>query len=88
MTMIIPSRWFAGGKGLDDFRKNMLNDQRIRKIVDYENYKDVFPSLGGLAGGACYFLWDRDHTGKCEVTNKTSDSEMNIMGHFAAVDRS
>ena len=76
MTMIIPSRWFAGGKGLDDFRKNMLNDQRIRKIVDYENYKDVFPSLGGLAGGACYFLWDRDHTGKCEVTNKTSDSEI------------
>ncbi len=76
MTMIIPSRWFAGGKGLDDFRRNMLNDSRIRKIVDYENYKDVFPGLGGLAGGACYFLWDRDHPGKCEVTNRTSDSEV------------
>lgn len=74
LSMIIPSRWFAGGKGLDVFRKNMLSDKRIRKIVDYENYKDVFPGLGGLAGGACYFLWDRDHPGKCEVTNKTSDS--------------
>ena len=64
LSMIIPSRWFAGGKGLDVFRKNMLSDKRIRKIVDYENYKDVFPGLGGLAGGACYFLWDRDHPGK------------------------
>lgn len=76
MSMIIPSRWFAGGKGLDSFRKEMLNDKRIRKIVDYENYKDVFPGLGGLAGGACYFLWDRDHPGTCEVTNKTADSEV------------
>lgn len=76
MSMIIPSRWFAGGKGLDNFRREMLNDNRIRKIVDYENYKDVFPGLGGLAGGACYFLWDRDHPGTCEVTNKTADSEV------------
>lgn len=76
LSMIIPSRWFAGGKGLDNFRRQMLNDSRIRKIVDYENYKDVFPGLGGLAGGACYFLWDRDHPGTCEMTNKTSNSEV------------
>ena len=74
LSMIIPSRWFAGGKGLDGFRREMLTDKRIRKIVDYENYKDVFPGLGGFAGGACYFLWDRDHPGECEVTNKTSNS--------------
>lgn len=72
MSMIIPSRWFSGGKGLDDFRSNMLHDHRIRKLVDYENYKDVFPGLGGLAGGACYFLWDRDNSGLCEVVNMTS----------------
>lgn len=68
LTMIIPSRWFTGGKGLVDFRQSMLSDRKIRKIVDYENFKDVFPGVD-LAGGACYFLWDRDHEGPCEVTN-------------------
>lgn len=66
--MIIPSRWFSGGKGLDDFRRDMLNDKHIRRLVDFENFKDVFPGVD-LAGGACYFLWDRDNAGKCEVTN-------------------
>lgn len=68
MSMIIPSRWFSGGKGLDDFRRDMLNDKHIRRLVDFENFKDVFPGVD-LAGGACYFLWDRDNAGKCEVTN-------------------
>ena len=68
MSMIIPSRWFTGGKGLNTFRQSMLSDKRIRKLVDYENFKDVFPGVD-LAGGACYFLWDRDHPGICEVSN-------------------
>lgn len=76
MVMIIPSRWFTGGKGLDNFRKTMLDDSRIRKLIDYENYKDLFPGLGGLAGGACYFLWDRDETGICEITNATNQSKL------------
>jgi site-specific DNA-methyltransferase (adenine-specific) len=66
--MIIPARWFAGGKGLDDFRSEMLNDKRIRKLVDYENSNDIFPGVD-VAGGICYFLWDRDNAGLCEVTN-------------------
>lgn len=73
MSMIIPSRWFAGGKGLDEFRKEMLNDDRIRKLVDFENFKDVFPGVD-LAGGACYFLWDRDNRGTCEITNFSKDN--------------
>lgn len=72
LSMIIPSRWFTGGKGLVDFRQSMLSDKRIRKLVDYENFKDVFPGVD-LAGGACYFLWDRDHKGQCEVTNFNPD---------------
>ena len=78
MTMIIPSRWFAGGKGLDDFRSSMLKDRRIRKLVDYENFKDVFPGVD-LAGGACYFLWDRDHEGDCAVTNFHKDSSLTVV---------
>lgn len=68
LTMIIPARWFAGGKGLDDFRKEMLEDKHIRKLVDYENSNDVFPGVD-VAGGICYFLRDRDNPGLCEVTN-------------------
>lgn len=68
LTMIIPARWYAGGKGLDDFRAEMLADKRIRKIVDFENSNDVFPGVD-VAGGVCYFLWDRDNIGQCEFVN-------------------
>jgi len=68
LTMIIPSRWFAGGKGLDSFRAETLNDDRIRKLVDFEDASEVFPGVD-IAGGVCYFLWDRDSRGPCEVTN-------------------
>lgn len=66
LTMIIPARWFSGGKGLEEFRSEMLNDKRIRKIVDFENSNQVFPGVD-VAGGICYFLWDRDNEGLCEV---------------------
>ena len=68
LTMIIPSRWFAGGMGLDKFRAEMLNDKRIRAIVDYTNSKDCFAGVS-LGGGVCYFLWDRDNPGTCKITN-------------------
>ena len=74
LTMIIPARWFAGGKGLDEFRSGMLNDKRLRKLVDFENSNDVFPGVD-VAGGICYFLWDRDNPGLCEVTNFINGSE-------------
>lgn len=77
LTMIIPSRWFTGGKGLDEFRKEMLTDRKIRKLVDYENFKDVFPGVD-LAGGACYFLWDKDYNGMCEVVNYNKDKSLKL----------
>jgi hypothetical protein len=67
LLMVIPSRWFAGGKGLDDFRESMLTDNRLRKINDFLSASDVFPSVG-LKGGVCYFLWERDNPGLCEVS--------------------
>ena len=68
LSMIIPARWYAGGKGLDEFRQMMLEDKSIRALVDYDNFKDAFAGVD-LAGGACYFLWDRDNKGMCKVSN-------------------
>ena len=72
LTMIIPSRWFSGGKGLDDFRDAILNDDRLRSITDYLNASDVFAGIG-LKGGVCYFLWNRDNRGECTVTTHFKD---------------
>jgi len=74
LSMIIQSRWFVGGKGLDQFRKDMLSDKRLKKIVDYETSSEVFRGAD-IAGGVNYFLWDRDHNGKCEVVNIRKDKE-------------
>ncbi len=68
LTMIIPARWFGGGKGVNSFREEMLNDARIRKLVDFEDANEVFPGVD-IAGGICYFLWERDSKGLCKVVN-------------------
>lgn len=66
LAMVIPSRWFAGGKGLDGFRSEMLGDRRIKALVDFPNSRDVFGGVD-VAGGICYFLWDRSWQGLCAV---------------------
>lgn len=73
LVMITPSRWFGGGKGLGKFREEMLNDNRIRKIVDYEDANECFPGVD-IPGGVSYFLWDRDNCGSCEVQNIRGDN--------------
>lgn len=72
LTMVIPSRWFSGGKGLDEFRESMLSDNRLRSIDDHLSAADVFPGVG-LKGGVCYFLWDRDNPGLCRVSTHFKD---------------
>lgn len=72
LSMVIPARWFAGGKGLDEFRESMLADDRLRSIDDYLSAADVFPGVG-LKGGVCYFLWNRDHPGVCDVSTHFKD---------------
>lgn len=67
LLMIVPSRWFFGGKGLSDFRERMLGDRRIRQIVDFQDARTLFPDIN-LNGGVNYFLWDRDHDDDCDVT--------------------
>ena len=67
-SFIIPARWYNGGKGLDDFREEMISDKRISQLHDFQDTNDVFPGLN-IRGGICYFLWERDYNGKCLVTN-------------------
>ncbi|GMX57733.1 MAG: Eco57I restriction-modification methylase domain-containing protein [Candidatus Yanofskyibacterium parasiticum] len=82
LTMIIPSRWYAGGMGLDEFRAEMLNDKRIRKLVDYPNASDCFSGIE-LRGGVCYFAWDRDNSGGCEYTSISNGSKNTIIRNLS-----
>ena len=66
LTMIVPSRWMTGGFGLDSFRSDMLHDDRLRIIHDFTDASDCFTGVE-IKGGVCYFLWDRDNRGLCEV---------------------
>lgn len=72
VLMITPSRWFAGGLGLEGYRTKMLNDHRLAKVVDYPLSKDCFPGVK-IRGGVSYFLWDREHSGGCTVQTIRGD---------------
>lgn len=72
LSMVVPSKWFSGGKGLNDFRTKMLSDQRIRYLIDYPNSRDAFSGVD-VAGGVMYFLWDRDNRGTCMVETRAND---------------
>lgn len=67
LSMVIPSRWTAGGLGLDAFRSSMLSDRRLAVFVDYPNAAELFPSVG-INGGIGYFLWDAVHDDECSTT--------------------
>jgi len=67
LSMIIPSRWMASGLGLSEFRRTMLEDRHIRKLVDCPVASEIFPGVE-VKGGVCYFLWERDTEGDCAVT--------------------
>lgn len=75
MSFIIPARWYTGGKGLDSFREEMLNDKRIKEIHDYFDSEECFPGID-LSGGVCYFLWSRDEkTENCSIiSNKNGQT--------------
>jgi site-specific DNA-methyltransferase (adenine-specific) len=68
LTMIIPARWYSGGKGLDKFRSKLLNDDRISQLHDFPETSDCFPGQN-IRGGVCYFLWEKNYKGKTNVKN-------------------
>ncbi len=77
LVMIVPARWYSGGKGLDEFRDRMLKDERIREIYDFPDATDVFPGVQ-IKGGICYFKRDRDHPGLCRVVNHISGQQFEM----------
>jgi site-specific DNA-methyltransferase (adenine-specific) len=72
VSMVVPSRWMAGGRGMDEFRAEMLSSAKLAEIVDFPVSKDVFPGVE-VKGGICYFLWERAHTGRTNVTTIRGD---------------
>ena len=75
ISMIIPARWYSAGKGLDEFRQVMLNDNRIGILHDYETSQSLFVGVD-IAGGLCYFLWEENHSGLCRVVNHYSSGSV------------
>ncbi|MCQ2966818.1 MAG: Eco57I restriction-modification methylase domain-containing protein [Alphaproteobacteria bacterium] len=75
ISMIMPSRWMTGGKGLDNFRNRMINDRRLKLLHDYMNSADCFKSVS-IEGGVCFFIWDKNNTQKCRIFTHTSEGEV------------
>ncbi len=75
LSMVVPSRWLAGGRGMDEFRREMLSSHKLLNLVDYPVSKEVFPHVE-VKGGVCYFLWAKEYEGPCNVT--TIRGEENI----------
>lgn len=78
ISMIVPSRWFTGGRGLDAFRSEMLKDQSMRYIHDYADSKDIFPSVD-ISGGINYFLWDKKYKGECHFVTESTQGTQKAM---------
>jgi site-specific DNA-methyltransferase (adenine-specific) len=78
LTMIIPARWYSGGRGLDEFREEMLSDKRTKEIHDFPNTADCFPGVN-IRGGVCYFLWDANHKSDCKIYNHKGEGQFNVL---------
>ena len=74
LSMIIPARWYGGGRGLDEFRSAMIGDKRIRVLHDFLNASDCFGTGVEIKGGVCYFLWESDNEGMCRIFTHNGDS--------------
>ena len=79
ISIIMPSRWYSGGKGLDDFRNKMLNDIHIEELHDFLNPETLFPNTN-IRGGLCYFLWNKNYDNTEDLTRVATHSDKEIIG--------
>ena len=86
LVMIIPARWYAGGKGLDEFRETMISDKRIRYLEDYLNASDCFGNGVEIKGGVCFFLWNRDNMGSCHIVTHTTEGNLSESRRYLKID--
>ena len=90
ISMIMPARWYAGGRGLDEFRASLLADKHLSILYDYDTSKNLFPTVD-IAGGLCFFLWDSSYIGLCNVYNvgvRSTEQMMRNLGEFGVFVRS
>ncbi len=75
ISLIMPSRWMTGGKGLDDFRNKIIDDKRFMVLHDYFNAKECFSNVE-IKAGICYFLWNKNFNGKCNIYTHYGNNEI------------
>ena len=85
VSVIIPARWYSGGKGLDEFRNNMIHDTQISYLHDFVQSTDCFPS-SQIKGGVCYFLWHKGYNGKCLVDSSCNDRKTSCIRYLVEQD--
>lgn len=78
LSFIIPTRWYAGGKGLDSFRDEMLDDKHIRTLYDCLAPEYIFPNTN-IRGGVCYYLWDLKYDNKTDMVHVVTRERDNIV---------
>jgi hypothetical protein len=85
ISLIMPARWYAGGRGLDDFRSEMMTDTRLMDLFDFELSKDLFPTVD-IAGGLCTFLWGAAYEGPCKVVNYGALKDITAVRYLSQFD--
>ena len=84
LSMIMPAKWYNGGRNLDEFRASMLSDRHIQRLFDYLDSSEIFNTVD-VAGGICYFLWNKEYDGLCSVTthiNKMVSTHDRVLDEF------
>ncbi len=87
MLVVIPARWFSGGKGLDEFRSKIIKENKVRYIRYFEDTRSVFPTVK-IRGGVCFFHWDREFKGKVKLNNGVKTSEFSLSNYDIIVPHS
>ena len=85
ISMIMPARWFTGGKGLDEFRESMISDKRISCLHDYMNAVECFGNGVEIKGGVCYFIWEKNNTAPCAVFTHHTDGKISKTNRYLKI---